>query len=284
MTVKLGLPKGRMQDGVLKLLGDAGIQLRTGSRGYRPSINLPDFEVKVLKPQNIVEMLEAGSRDIGFAGADWVAELGAHVVDLLDTTLDPVRLVAAAPSALLVDGKLPKRTLILASEYERLAKDWITRSGITAKFVRSYGATEVFPPEDADCIIDNTATGATLVANGLEIVGEVMRSSTHFYANPKALDDRVKRDAVDRLVMLLKSVLEARRRVMLEVNVAAADLERLVKILPCMREPTVSPLHASKGYAVKAAVPRSDLPTLIPTIKDNGGTDIVVSQLGQIVP
>ena len=115
MTVKLGLPKGRMQEGVFKLLGDAGIQLRTGSRGYRPSINLPDFEVKVLKPQNIVEMLEAGSRDVGFAGADWVAELDAHVVDLLDTGLDPVRLVAAAPVALLEGGKLPKRTLTLAS-------------------------------------------------------------------------------------------------------------------------------------------------------------------------
>lgn len=273
-----------MQEGVFKLLSDAGIQLRTGSRGYRPSINLPSFEVKVLKPQNIVEMLEAGSRDVGFAGADWVAELNAHVVELVDTTLDPVRLVAAAPSALLEDGKLPKRTLIVASEYQRLAQDWIAKAGIQARFVRSYGATEVFPPEDADCIIDNTATGATLVANGLEIVGDVMRSSTRLYANPHALENREKREAIERLVMLLRSVLEARRRVMLEVNVSQQDLERLVAILPCMREPTVSPLHASRGYAVKAAVPREDLPKLIPTIKANGGTDIVVSSLGQIVP
>jgi ATP phosphoribosyltransferase-like protein len=195
-----------------------------------------------------------------------------------------VRLVAAAPVTLLEDGMLPKRTLILASEYECLAREWITKSGIAAKFVRSYGATEVFPPEDADCIIDNTATGATLVANGLEIVGEVMRSSTHLYANPKAMEDNGKRDSIEKLVMLLRSVLEARRRVMLEVNVSAEDLERLVRILPCMREPTVSPLHASRGYAVKAAVPRVDLPTLIPTIKEAGGTDIVVTQLGQIVP
>lgn len=273
-----------MQDGVFKLLGDAGIQLRTGSRGYRPSINLPGFEVKVLKPQNIVEMLEIGSRDVGFAGADWVAELGAHVVELLDTGLDPVRLVAAAPSALLVDGALPKRTLILASEYQRLAQQWIASSGIDAKFVRSYGATEVFPPEDADCIIDNTATGATLIANGLEIVGEVMRSSTRMYAHAKALDDRVKRDAIEHMVMLARSVLEARRRVMLEVNVAREHLEKLVAILPCMREPTISPLHGEGGFAVKAAVPRADLPALIATIKASGGTDIVVSPLGQIVP
>jgi ATP phosphoribosyltransferase len=283
-TVKLGLPKGRMQEGVFKLLSEAGVQLRTGSRGYRPSINLGGFEVKVLKPQNIVEMLEAGSRDVGFAGADWVAELNAHVVELVDTTLDPVRLVAAAPSALLEDGKLPKRTLVVASEYQGLAQDWIAKAGISARFVHSYGATEVFPPEDADCIIDNTATGATLVANGLELVGDVMRSSTRLYANPHALENREKREAIERLVMLLRSVLEARRRVMLEVNVSQQDLERLVAILPCMREPTVSPLHASRGYAVKAAVPREDLPKLIPTIKANGGTDIVVSSLGQIVP
>lgn len=282
--VKLGLPKGRMQDGIFKLLGDAGIQLRTGSRGYRPSINLPGFEVKVLKPQNIVEMLEAGSRDVGFAGADWVAELGAHVVELLDTGLDPVRLVAAAPSALLVDGALPKRPLVLASEYQRLAQQWIVSSGISAKFVRSYGATEVFPPEDADCIIDNTATGATLIANGLEIVGEVMRSSTRLYANAKALEDRAKRDAIEHVVMLCRSVLEARRRVMLEVNVGADHLEKLVAILPCMREPTISPLHGAGGFAVKAAVPREDLPRLIASIKAAGGTDIVVSPLGQIVP
>jgi len=173
---------------------------------------------------------------------------------------------------------------VVASEYQRLAQDWIAKAGISARFVRSYGATEVFPPEDADCIIDNTATGATLVANGLEIVGDVMRSSTRLYANPHALENREKRDAIDRLVMLLRSVLEARRRVMLEVNVSPQDLERLVAILPCMREPTVSPLHASRGYAVKAAVPREDLPKLIPTIKANGGTDIVVSSLGQIVP
>ncbi len=283
-TVKLGLPKGRMQEGVNKLLADAGIQLRTGSRGYRPSINLTGFEVKVLKPQNIVEMLEAGSRDVGFAGADWVAELNAHVVELLDTTLDPVRLVAAAPVALLEGGKLPKRHLVLASEYQRLAQDWIAKNGIDARFVRSYGATEVFPPEDADCIIDNTATGSTLAANGLEIVADVMRSSTRLYANPRALENTEKRDAIERLVMLIRSVLEARRRVMLEVNVSPQDLEKLVAILPCMREPTVSPLHASRGYAVKAAVPRDELHKLIPAIKANGGTDIVVSGLGQIVP
>lgn len=282
--IRLGLPKGRMQEEVFRMLAEAGVQVRVGLRDYRPVVSLPDFETKILKPQNVVEMLDLGTRDVGFAGADWVAEKGANLFEVLDTGLDPVRLVAAAPVDLLVDGKLPARHLVVASEYRRLTTAWIERCGLDARFVRTYGATEVFPPEDADCIVDNTATGSTLRANNLEIVDELMRSSTRMYAHPAAMDDARKRDAIEHLAVLLRSVLEARRRVMLEVNVAAAQLEALIEILPCMREPTVSRLHGDAGYAVKAAVPRKELPMLIPALKARGGTDIVVSALAQIVP
>lgn len=287
--LKLALPKGRMQEGVAALMADAGIKLRAGSRGYRPHVSLAGVEAKILKPQTIVEMLRVGSRDVGFAGADWVEELGAtgELVELLDTEMDPVRLVAAAPVELLVDGQLPRalgRPLIVASEYRALTQRWIAAQGLDARFVYSWGATEVFPPEDADCIVDNTATGATLVANGLEIVGELMRSSTRFYAHPGALRDPAKKALVDQFVLLLGSVLSARKRAMLEVNVSAECLEAVCAALPCMREPTISPLHGGAGYAVKAAVPRGDLPRLIPELKARGGTDIVVSALGQIVP
>jgi len=282
--LRLALPKGRMAEGVTRLLADAGIQLRYGARQYRPTISLPGVEAKILKPQNIIEMLHVGSRDIGFAGADWVAELGVDLVELLDTGLDPVRLVAAAPRDLLVEGRLPRRSLVVASEYERLTTEWIRARGLAATFVRSYGATEVHPPEDADCIVDITATGATLEANGLEIVEELMTSSTRLYAHPGALADPPRRAAIDRFVLLLRSVLEARQRVMVEVNVTAARLEDVVAILPCMREPTIAPLHGDAGYAVKVAVPRQRLPELIPEIKARGGTDIVVSGLAQIVP
>src|SRR5438876_1034000 len=166
---RLGLPKGRMEQAVLTLLADAGIRVRPSARGYRPDVSLAGAEAKMLKPQNIVEMLALGSRDVGFAGADWVAELEANVVDLLDTGLDPVQVVAATPKTLLVDGHLPARRLVVASEYERLARRWIAERGLSAECVRSYGATEVFPPEDADVIVDNTATGATLEANGLVV-------------------------------------------------------------------------------------------------------------------
>ncbi|MCK6510710.1 ATP phosphoribosyltransferase [Myxococcota bacterium] len=280
----LALPKGRMQDNVFRLLADAGIHVKMGSRNYRPAISFAGVEAKILKPQNIIEMLHAGSRDLGFAGADWVAEKHVELVELLDTGLDPVRLVAAAPIDLLESGVLPKRHLVIASEYEQLALRWIRKNGLNATFVRTYGATEVFPPEDADCIVDNTATGATLRSNGLQIVDQLMTSSTRLYASPEAMDKPQKRDVIEHIALLIKGVLEARKRVMVEINISGEQLERLVAILPCMREPTIAPLHGSAGYAVKVAVPRADLPHLIPQIRAAGGTDIVVTTPNQIIP
>ncbi len=281
--LRFALPKGRMQNGVLSLLKDAGIHVSGQDRGYRPSISLPNVEVKVLKPQNIIQMLHAGSRDFGFAGADWVEEHQANVVELLDTGLDPVKLVAAAPRSLLVEGKLPKQPLVIASEYQQLTKSWIKKRGLDATFVHSYGATEVFPPEDADCIVDNTATGSTLKANDLYIVDELMKSSTRLYANPSRLENKYCRERLESFVLLIKSVLEARTRAMVELNVSKEALERVVKVLPCMREVTISELREQKGYALRSAVPRKALPELIPTIKAAGGTDIVVSSITQIV-
>lgn len=280
----LAVPKGRIEPGVTALLAAAGLELRAGPRGYRPVLPVPGYEVKMLKPQNIVEMLAAGSRDVGFAGADWVAEKEADLVELLDTGLDPVRMVAAAPEPLLVNGTLPSRHLVVASEYERLTRNWIAERGLDASFVHSYGATEVFPPEDADVIVDISATGETLAANGLGVVDELLRSSTRFYASRQALDSPDKKIAIDALVLSLRSVIEARDRAMVELNVSREDLDSVIAILPAMREPTIASLHSGGGLAVKAAVPRSELPSLIPLLKERGATDIAVSRLEQIVP
>lgn len=281
----LAIPKGRMYDSVVRLLADAGVPLKVGARAYRPVLGLPGFETKILKPQTIVEMLHHGTRDVGFAGADWVAEKGADLVEVLDLGLDPVRLVAAAPRELLVDGRFPAdRSWVVASEYEVLTRAWITRMGITADVVRSYGATEVFPPEDADFIVDNTATGSTLVANGLEIFDTLLHSSTRLWAHPASWADPARRERIEHLAMLLRSVVDARSRVILELNVGAADLDRLVAILPCMKVPTVSPLHGGYGFAVKVAVQRKLVPELIPVIQRNGGSDILVTEPSQIIP
>ena len=161
---------------------------------------------------------------------------------------------------------------------------WIAEQGLDATFVHSYGATEVFPPEDADVIVDISATGETLAANGLVVVDELLRSSTRFYASPQALDSPGKKLSIDGLVLSLRSVIEARDRAMVELNVSRDNLDSVIAILPSMREPTIASLHGGDGLAVKAAVPRSDLPTLIPMLKERGATDIAVSRLEQIVP
>ena len=304
-VLRMGLPKGRMQGEVLKLLADAGLPVKADERGYRPRVGEApaapgsgkagrpaafasrsvSYEAKFLKPQNIVEMLDTGSRDVGFAGADWVAELGSGAVELLDTGLDPVSIVAAAPFALLEGGKLPRgRKLVIASEYESITRRWLERAAPGSTFLRSYGATEAFPPEDADVIVDNCATGGTLKANGLVVVDRLMESSTRLYASRRAMEDPASREAAESLALVLSAVLEARRRVMVEVNVAAERLAELTAALPCLRAPTVSPLEGGGAFAVRVAAPRSSLASLIPEIRRRGGTDIVVTELAQLVP
>lgn len=280
--LRLALPKGRQQKSLFTLLDEAGLGVRSSSRGYRPTLPGQNFETKLLKPQSIVEMLRAGSRDLGFAGADWVAEREAPLVRLLDTELDPVRIVAAGPPE--IAEQLGTRPLVIASEYEGLARRWAKERGYDARIVRSFGGTEVYPPEDADLIVDNCSTGDTLRANGLVEFEVLMESSTGFYASPQALESPEKRQRIESFALVLRSVVEARKRVMLELNVAESDLESVIETLPSMKRATVSPLHGGTGFAVKAAVPRRDLAGLVPLVKERGGSDIVVSAFTQIVP
>lgn len=300
IQLRLGLPKGRMQGEVSRLMEAAGLPLRIDERGYRPEVGPREdtrlalggaglarafgLEAKLLKPQNILRMLDSGSRDLGFAGADWAAELSSQAVELLDTGLDPVRIVAAAPAALVGEGGLARgRAYVVASEYEALARAWISSKGLEAGFIRSYGATEAFPPEDADVIVDNCASGSTLRANGLVVVDELMASSTRLYASRQAMDDPLRRQAAESFALLLEAVLEARRRVMIEVNVEAALLAGLTAVLPCLRAPTVSPLKDGEAFAVRVAAPRALLSALIPEIRRAGGTGIVVSEISQLL-
>lgn len=283
-TIRLALPKGRMFDQIVDLLKGAGIQLRNSERGYRPTISLPDYSTKILKPRNVIGMLMAGARDLGFAGADWIVETGCQLNELMDTGLNPVRLVVAAPTKLLRDGQLPDRPLVVATEYPNIAQRWIAERKLDASVLQTFGATEVFPPEDADCIIDNTATGSTLRANGLEIIDEVMTSSTRLYASEEAMNDPSKKERIDNLVMLLNSVLEARTRVMLELNVEQENLASVLEMLPAMRSPTVSQLRDSDWVAVRSAIPRKELATMVPKLKLVGARDIVVTNAEQLIP
>lgn len=282
--LRFALPKGRMQIGVARLLQDAGISVRADERGYRPQLGLAGASAKLLKPRNIVAMLAAGTRDVGFCGLDLVEELGASddLVELLDTGLDPVAVVAAAPREFTESGLPPNP--VIATEYVALATRWMRRERIDGTVLQTWGATEVFPPEDADLIVDNCATGSTLRANGLVILDELLRSSTRLYASRSALERPATRQAAEDLALLLRAVLAARTRVIVECNVPADALQTVVDALPAMREPTVSPLNRGVGYAVKAAVPRADLARIVPLLKARGASDILISSPEGIIP
>jgi ATP phosphoribosyltransferase len=198
--------------------------------------------------------------------------------------MDPVRIVAAAPDAEIVrKGGFGGRKLVVASEYENLTKKWLTEKKIEATFLRAYGATESLPPEDADIIVDNAATGSTLKANNLEVFDTLMTSTTRLYASAEAWANPAKRSRIEKFVMLLKAVLEARKRLMITFNIPSEKLESLLGRLPSARAPTVSPLHHGSGFAVQVAVEAGTVPALIPEIKAEGGSDIAVSTIKMLV-
>jgi ATP phosphoribosyltransferase len=282
MTLKLVLPKGRINTKVLKLLSDCGIKIEGDDRNYRPTTYGFDLEVKLLKSQNIPSLIELGQHDIGFAGLDWIQERRSNVEILKDLGYDPVQIVACIPE----DWdwqEMQKRPLIVASEYKRISERYLDKLGLEYQLLRSYGATEVFPPEDADMIIDNTSTGTTIHANRLKIVDTVMESTTQFIANADTLKDTGKRQDVEDLLTLMQSVINGRDRVLLEMNCSNEQITSIVNLLPCMRYPTVSKLYQDQGFAVKAAVKKSEIRALIPNLIAAGATDILETAIRKAI-
>lgn len=286
-SIRITIPKGRIQEKVIGLLNQIGLSFSANDRSYRPLCSDSLFVTKLLKSQNIPGLVALGRHDCGFSGLDWVVEQNADVVELLDLGFDPVRIVAAMPEELAQRGDFRKldlgRPLIVASEYRQLAKTFIERHSLNAIFVQTFGATEALPPEDADIIVDNTSSGATLKQNRLVIIDEVMRSTTRFICNRKTLEDPGKRRILTEMTMLMKSTLAARGRVMLEMNVSKEDFDRLVVGLPCMKAPTISELFNGGGYAVKISVPGKDVRNLIPQLVAKGARDILEYKVDKIV-
>jgi ATP phosphoribosyltransferase len=277
------IPKGRIFENVSLLFSEAGFPLRLTDRTYRPLVSADWMEIKIMRPQNVGELLELGSHDAGFTGLDWIRESNADVEEILDLGFDKVRIIVAIPSGC-NEENLKLRKIVAATEYVNLAGKWLSDSGYNYRLLRTYGATEVFPPDDADMIIDNTASGQTLRENGLKSIACLMESSTHFVASGTAMSDPAKRRRIEELSMLFKAVLDGRDRVMLEMNVAENDFDTLVTGLPAMRSPTVSPLSGNNGFAIKIAVKKDDIPELIPRLKKLGAADIVEYDLRKVVP
>jgi len=278
--ITMALPKGRMFASLSELLAQAGLDVRDAERSYRPSSSDPRVDLKILKPQNIPALVELGRHDLGFTGHDWVVETGCRVIELDDLELEPVRVVAAAPM-----GWSPPAggELVVASEYERITRRYLEEKGWPYRFVRSYGATEVFPPEDADLIVDNTASGRTLREHGLEVVDELLPSTTRFIASERSLARPDVRQFSDDLVLLMRGVRAAASRVILEMNVANGSLDEIVRIIPAMKNPTISPL-ADGACALKAAVPQQDVARLVPRLKALGATDILEYPIRKVIP
>ena len=285
MTDKLRLliPKGRIYDSVARLLADAGFPVSLADRTYRPSLGAGWIDAKIMKPQNVGELLELGSHDAGFTGIDWITESGADVEEIIDLGFDRVKIVAAVPQSLKGET-LRSKKLVVATEYVNLAGRWLDASGYQYRILRTYGATEVFPPDDADMIIDNTSSGQTLRDNGLDVIDTLLESSTRFVASHAALADPAKRDRIEELAVLFRAVLDGRDRVMLEMNIPQDCFNEVVNGLPAMRSPTVAPLFGDGGYAVKIAVQRREVPALIPRLKKLGVLDIVEYDLRKVVP
>ena len=286
--LRILIPKGRIFDNISRLFSEAGFPIFLADRTYRPvlgkSRQLEDWlDAKIMKPQNVGELLELGSHDAGFTGIDWIRESGADVEEVMDLGFDKVKIVVAIPAEV-NEVELKGKKIVVATEYVNLAEKWLKANGWNYRLLRTYGATEVFPPDDADMIIDNTSSGQTLKDNGLKIIGTVLESSTRFVASKAAMADKEKRTRIEELAMLFRSVLDGRDRVMLEMNIPKDKFQDLVKGLPAMRSPTVAPLYGDEGYAVKIAIKREEVPLIIPKLKKAGATDIIEYDLRKVVP
>ncbi|MEM0951857.1 MAG: ATP phosphoribosyltransferase [Cyanobacteria bacterium P01_H01_bin.74] len=286
-VLKLIIPKGRLQGKVEALLASVGIELAFSSRSYRPVCSDPCVDVKLLKSQNIAPLVALGRHDAGFTGLDWILEnqleSNPDLTRLMDLGFNQVKIVAAVPEVLLENDRWRQMKLVVASEYEILAKQFAAQEKLDMFFLKSFGATEALPPEDADMIVDNTSTGSTLKANRLSVVAELLVSTTQFIVHTPLLNDPWKKEKLDQLVMLMNSKLNASKKVLLEMNVSSDKLDKLVQDLPCMHSPTVSPLYNDSGFAVKIAVLAKEVPVLIPQLVARGARDLLEYKLEKLV-
>ena len=289
--LKLVLPKGSLEKATLELFEAADLSVKRSSTvDYKASIADPRVDdVRILRPQEIPSYVAEGLFDLGITGRDWIEETASDVVSLGElhyskASASPVRIVVAVPQDSPYDKveDLPQG-LKVASEYPELTKRFFLDKGIDADVRMSYGATEAKVPEIADCIVDLTETGRALRAAGLKIIGEILQSWTELVANRDAHADPAKRHSMEQLKTLLDGVLEARGKVLVKLNVADADLDPVIALVPSMKAPTVSKLFGDGGYAVETVVEKSAINTLIPALTDAGATDIIELPLSKIV-
>ena len=289
--LRLVLPKGSLEKATLALFDDADLAVRRASDvDYKASVGDPRIDsVRILRPQEIGRYVAEGLFDIGITGRDWIEETGSEVVSLGElhyskATARPVSIVLAVAEADPAMSAADLRDGVrVATEYPELTRRFLEKQGIAADIRLSYGATEAKVPEIVDAVVELTETGRALKAAGLRIIDTILVSHTELIANPAAYQDPHKRHAMSQIHTLLQGTLEARGRVLVKLNVGAAELSAVIEILPALRSPTVSKLFGADAYAVETVVPKDRINTLIPALKDHGATDIIELPISKIV-
>jgi ATP phosphoribosyltransferase len=295
MKLKLGIPKGSLQESTIQLFQRAGFNIYVSSRSYFPTIDDPEIECMLIRAQEMTRYVCEGVLDAGLTGQDWIAEhaLGrdAHtcVTPLADLvyskqSFGKVKWVLAAPEDSRFKTPQDFAGAVIATELVQVTRSYFDRLGVPVKKVEfSWGATEVKPPVLADGIVEATETGSTLRANRLRILDTVMESNTQLIANGTALSDSWKRTKLENIALLLRAAIEAQGRVGLMLNVRRADLQKVLSLLPALQRPTISSLSDEDWVAVNTIIDERTVRDLIPRVKAAGGQGIVEYPLNKIV-
>ena len=288
MKLKLGIPKGSLENATVDLFRRAGFQITTSSRSYFPAIDDPEIECMLIRAQEMARYVEDGVLDAGLTGRDWVEENEAKVENVADLiyakqSFGKVRWVLAVPEASPYKTVKDLQGKIIATELVAATKRYLERNGVTAKVEFSWGATEVKPPELADAIVEVTETGSSLRANKLRIIETVLESNTQLIANVTSWKDPEKRQKLEDMKMLLQGAINALGKVGLWLNVQKSDLKTVLTVLPALKRPTISELSEDGWLAVHTILDESTVRTIIPRLKAAGAQGVVEYPLNKII-
>jgi ATP phosphoribosyltransferase len=286
--LKLGIPKGSLQEATLHLFARAGWRITADSRSYYPSVDDPEIECLMVRAQEMPRYVETGALDAGLTGKDWIVETSATVTEVADliyakTGLGKVRWVLAVPEESPVREVRDLEGKVIATEGVKLTEAYLARNGVQARVEFSWGATEVKVPQLADAIVEVTETGSSLRAHRLRVVDTVLESNTKLIANTRAWTDGWKREKIANIALLLTGAIAAYNKVGLMLNVRREALPAVVAELPALKMPTVSPLYDSDWLAVNTVVEETVVRTLIPRLRAAGAQGIVEYPLNKIV-
>jgi len=288
MKLKLGIPKGSLENATVDLFRRAGFQITVSSRSYFPAIDDPEIECMLIRAQEMARYVEDGVLDAGLTGRDWVQENDAQVHTVADLiyakqSFGKVRWVLAVPESSPVQSVKDLEGKIIATELVAATERYLKSHGVTARVEFSWGATEVKPPELADAIVEVTETGSSLRANKLRIVETVMESNTQLIANLNAWKDPWKRRKLEDMCMLLEGAINALGKVGLMLNVEKKQLQAVLNVLPALKKPTISPLSEGDWLALNTILDETTVRTIIPRLKEAGAQGIVEYPLNKIV-